>query len=52
MTVSVSAMFGNGGHGNHAGDHVGVCSSCSDPVVVTSPSSHGRRHSAARTPAE
>jgi hypothetical protein len=32
-------MFGNGGHGNHSGDHVGICSSCSDPVVVTSPSS-------------
>ncbi|MGB8854502.1 MAG: DUF1559 domain-containing protein [Pirellulales bacterium] len=39
LTVSISAMFGNGGHGNHAGDHVGACSSCSDPVVVTSPSS-------------
>jgi prepilin-type processing-associated H-X9-DG protein len=39
MTVSISAMFGNGGHGNHSGDHVGVCSSCSDPVMVTSPSS-------------
>jgi hypothetical protein len=33
LTVSISAMFGNGGHGNHSGDHVGVCSSCSDPVV-------------------
>jgi prepilin-type processing-associated H-X9-DG protein len=39
MTVSISAMFGNGGHGNHAGDHIGVCSSCSDPVAVSSPSS-------------
>jgi prepilin-type N-terminal cleavage/methylation domain-containing protein len=39
LTVSLSAMFGNGGHGNHSGDHVGICSSCSDPVVVTSPSS-------------
>ena len=41
LTVSISAMFGNGGHGNHAGDHVGVCSSCSAAVVVTSPSSLG-----------
>lgn len=41
LTVSISAMFGNGGHGNHSGDHVGICSSCSDPVVVTSPSSLG-----------
>lgn len=41
LTVSLSAMFGNGGHGNHSGDHVGICSSCSDPVVVTSPSSLG-----------
>ena len=39
LTVSISSMFGNGGHGNHSGDHVGVCSSCSDPVVVSSPSS-------------
>jgi prepilin-type N-terminal cleavage/methylation domain-containing protein/prepilin-type processing-associated H-X9-DG protein len=39
QTVSISAMFGNGGHGNHSGDHVGVCSSCSDPVVVNSPAS-------------
>jgi len=41
LTVSISAMFGNGGHGNHAGDHVGSCSTCSDPVVVSSPSSLG-----------
>lgn len=39
LTVSISAMFGNGGHGNHSDDHVGVCASCSDPVVVSSPSS-------------
>ena len=39
LTVSLSAMFGNGGHGNHSGDHVGVCSACSDSVVVSSPSS-------------
>lgn len=39
LTVSLSAMFGNGGHGNHSGDHVGVCSACSDAVVVSSPSS-------------
>jgi prepilin-type N-terminal cleavage/methylation domain-containing protein/prepilin-type processing-associated H-X9-DG protein len=39
ITVSISAMFGNGGHGNHSDDHVGVCSSCSDPVVVSSPAS-------------
>jgi hypothetical protein len=32
-------MFGNGGHGNHSVDHVGVCSSCSDPVAVSSPAS-------------
>jgi len=41
LPVSISAMFGNGGHGNHADDHVGICSSCSDPVVVSSPSSVG-----------
>lgn len=39
LTVSISAMFGPGGHGNHSGDHVGVCSQCSDPVVVASPGS-------------
>lgn len=39
MTVSMTAMFGNGGHGNHAGDHVGICTACSDAVVVTNPSS-------------
>lgn len=41
LTVSISAMFGNGGHGNHTDDHVGKCSSCSDSVVVSSPSSLG-----------
>jgi prepilin-type processing-associated H-X9-DG protein len=41
VTVSISAMFGNGGHGNHGGDHIGICSACSDPVVVASPSSLG-----------
>lgn len=48
LTVSLSAMFGNGGHGNHSGDHVGICSSCSDPVVVASPSSLGQGDAWAR----
>lgn len=39
LTVSLSAMFGNGGHGNHAGDHIGICSACSDAVVVSNPPS-------------
>jgi prepilin-type N-terminal cleavage/methylation domain-containing protein len=39
LSVSISAMFGNGGHGNHSGDYVGVCLQCSSAVVVTSPNS-------------
>lgn len=41
LMVSLSAMFGMGGHGNHVGDHVGICSQCSDPVVVSGPGSLG-----------